>query len=733
MAGASRIADGINDRPIYDFPPPEDFFAEGVPGGAVFDVTDFGAIADPGINNQPMIQAAIDAAAKAGGGIVFIPPGTYGIASHPDGYGAIHLHSNVFLKGAGMGETTLRLVDGHEGDVTGLVRSPWNEGVTNYGLADLTLDGNQDNTTGQVDGFFTGPQPGSTLADEDVYAVRVEITEVSRYGFDPHELTQRLTIIDSVAHNNGVDGFVLDRIVEADISGNASFDNGRHGFNVVTTSEDIVFEDNIAHDNGGAGFVVQRGSENIDSPSVIKISGGESYNNGREGILIQFSDDVIVENMDIHHNGHQGVRLYGSSDSTVRNNKIHDNSQDKHGGYSEVEVEGYFPGDGGREYEAASNDVSNNTISASGDVRASYGVEVIKADLSTSSLVGNNVSGMVRGQARGEAADGWHKIPGQYDLIVGQEDGSTVTGDGRDNFLTYTDPKTAGHLKGKGGDDLLHGGYDADDRLEGGSGNDILRGDAEAETTYRGGDDELFGGSGDDQLLGGSGNDLLSGGTGDDVIYDGAGHDHAKGGKGNDTFVVDWGWDPDLPHESDGFDFFNGNSGIDTLDFSADASLRPQAVSINASTKAATGSLGDEVRFSSIEIFNGSAAADTFRGSDEAETFNGGYGDDVIRSAGGADTLTGGAGDDTFVYVRRDVVDANGDNRGVDLIGDYNIGDVIDVSEIAKGNAEAARVTQDGDDAIVTVLVGDRFEDVARLGDTDADTVTLDFGGEILS
>ena len=70
--GARQVADGIESHPVYDFAPPAPFFATGTPpaGPRVFDARDYGAVADANINNQPMIQAAIEAAHAAGGGMV---------------------------------------------------------------------------------------------------------------------------------------------------------------------------------------------------------------------------------------------------------------------------------------------------------------------------------------------------------------------------------------------------------------------------------------------------------------------------------------------------------------------------------------------------------------------------------------------------------------------------------------------------------------------------------------
>ncbi|MCH9806913.1 MAG: right-handed parallel beta-helix repeat-containing protein [Alphaproteobacteria bacterium] len=664
LTGKTTRADGIEERPTYDFGVPESFSnSDSAISGAVFNVLDYGAKSDPDFNNQPAIQAAIDAANEAGGGVVYIPPGTFGIAASPDGYGSIHVDSNVYLQGAGMGETVLRLVDGHDGTVTGLVRSPWGEETTNWGVADLTIDGNMANTSGQVDGFFTGPEPGQTISDQDVFVARVEITGVSRYGFDPHELTERLTIQDSVAHHNGVDGFVLDMIVEGNISGNESFENGRHGFNIVTTSQDLLLSNNVSHDNGGAGFVVQRGSEIIESPSIITFSGGESYNNGREGVLVQFSDHVTVEGMEIHHNGMQGVRLFGASNSTVENNKIHDNSQARDQGYSEVEIESYQPenaGPGNPAYDASGNTVSGNAIFAEGEVRASYGVEEIGVDFTANDISGNSVSGMQRGA---QIEDG-----GSFKQIDGQDEG--------------------GHVVGTSGDDRITGSSQNASELYGKNGNDEVAGGA--------GHDLLHGGKGDDVLVGGSGDDLVRGGSGDDVLIAGLGNDDYRGG-----------------------------SGVDVLSYAA----LGDGVDLNASTKTASTSSGSD-KFSSIEVYQATEFADTIRGSDKNEVFIANGGDDVIRSAGGRDTLAGGEGNDTFQYFGRDVVKSDGTHRGVDAIMDYEAGDIIDVSDIARGDAGRIKLVSNDDGGLIVraVINGQEVDVVELVGVEDPADVRFELG-----
>jgi len=669
----------------------------------VFNVTDYGAIADPHIDNTPMIQAAIDAAAAAGGGTVVIPPGTLGVAAPAGEPGAIYLRSNVDLQGSGLG------VDGHEGDVTGIVRTQWGVESSNITVSNLTIDGNQANTTGQVDGLFTGPEPGSDLIDSDITFDQIEITQVSRYAFDPHETTVNLTITNSVAHHNGRDGFVLDRIVSGEISGNVSYENGRHGFNVVTTSEDLVFRDNVAHDNGGAGFVVQRGSELIESPSGITFEGGASFGNGREGVLIQFSTDVEISGMEIYENGMQGIRIYGSSQVTVRDNTVHDNSQSRDGGFSEIEVQDY-PGSGPNDpaYYATGNVIAGNTISATGDIRASYGIEI--QSVGTVEIANNTIEGALNG------ARLVHLDP--TTLVEADAAGGYARGTEGDDIILAASGDS--ELVGKAGEDQLVGG-NGNDLLSGGADDDMLFGDNPlAPPPY--GDaishDQLDGGSGNDLLYGGFGNDELRGGSGDDLIFDGSGDDTVSGGRGNDTVIA-----------GTGSDHYSGNSGHDLLSYAT----MSEGIGLNLSLKTATsGDVNDT--FSSFESFEATVHDDRVRGSDRAEIVSAGAGNDVIRSAGGADTLSGGEGDDVFQYRQRDVVDQNGNHRGTDIITDFELGDTIDLSGIAESDFSNVSLRQGQNGLLLSATIDGQARDIVELcGLSDASLVTLAASDAIMS
>lgn len=70
----------------------------------VFDVSNYGAVPDDGNYDDAAIQAAIDAAESAGGGVVFFPPGRFRISPNEIVGQNIFINgSNIVLKGSGSG------------------------------------------------------------------------------------------------------------------------------------------------------------------------------------------------------------------------------------------------------------------------------------------------------------------------------------------------------------------------------------------------------------------------------------------------------------------------------------------------------------------------------------------------------------------------------------------------------------------------------------------------------
>lgn len=90
------------------------------------------AVGDGSKDDLPAIQQAIDRAAKDGGGVVYLPAGTYRLASPDRG---LHLASRVVLAGESRDKTTITYGHGQPYGHSGIW---WPNGTTVSGIVDLT-------------------------------------------------------------------------------------------------------------------------------------------------------------------------------------------------------------------------------------------------------------------------------------------------------------------------------------------------------------------------------------------------------------------------------------------------------------------------------------------------------------------------------------------------------------------------------------------------------------------
>ncbi|MDQ2941293.1 MAG: right-handed parallel beta-helix repeat-containing protein [Chloroflexota bacterium] len=102
-----------------------------------FSVIDFGARGDGATDDARAIQAALDAAARAGGGTVLLPAGTYQIGT------LLYYPSNITIQGAGSAVTTIRNTTTRGGNQLMLVPAFAGSGyvgMANVTIADLTFN-----------------------------------------------------------------------------------------------------------------------------------------------------------------------------------------------------------------------------------------------------------------------------------------------------------------------------------------------------------------------------------------------------------------------------------------------------------------------------------------------------------------------------------------------------------------------------------------------------------------
>ena len=623
----------------------------------IFNVQNFGAKGDGITDDTAAIQSAIDAAAAAGGGQVYLPTGTYIVSGGEEpSDGCLMLKSNVFMYGDGMGATNVKVADGSDTKITGVIRSAYGEETHDFGVSNLTIDGNRDSTTGKVDGWFNGYIPGQEGYDSNVTLDSVEIKDCSGYGFDPHEQTVNMVIKNSVSHGNGLDGFVADFLSDSTFENNVAYDNDRHGFNVVTSTHDFTLTNNVAYNNGGNGIVVQRGSEDIPSPSNITITGGEVYGNGAEGVLIKMSSAVTVSDVDIHDNASAGIRVYGSNHVEIIDNTLNNNSLGNP--VPEIIIQSYDDtlGVSGKYFNGSDNTIQGNIIS--GSDLSTYGVAERNEDgTDRNAIIGNTISHTSKGA-------------------------TLVYGDG--SYVSATVPMTT---------------------VQGTAGNDTLSGSAASEIFYGGaGNDTINGGAGDDILVGGAGIDKLTGGTGADTFRFAAQSDSYRNATASfDDTILDFDVTQDkIDLAGLGFTGLgNGRGGTLQVSYSA-SNDRTYIKDYDADASGnrfeliLSGNLANTLTASNF-IFNrvvsGTSGSDSLLGSDSADTLlglagndslSGGAGDDKLDGGAGMDTLTGGTGADTFVFSDRLDSYRNYNTGGVnlsDLVTDFDISaDKIDLS-----------------------------------------------------
>lgn len=426
------------------------------------------------------IQAALDAVAGHSGGFVTLSAGTFLLAGTGKASdGALRVGSETTFSGAGIGQTALKLADGST-SVTGIVRTDSGgtnadgsvKTTTNVKISDLTIDGNQTHTSGTTDGFYCGPKPNTAVYDSNITLDRVEIHDVSRYGFDPHEQTKGLTFTNCIAHNNGVDGFTIDFATDVSLVNNDAYANGRHGFNVVTSSSNVRFLDNDAWGNGQSGIVVQTGDNEVRALThTVSIAGGHIYDNGRAGIEVRQSADISIHDTSITGNVREAIILSGVDGAVIGHNAIYGN-----GGLTAVRIEGFLQTFGDTD---TANDrwFATHNIIVDGVRQAD---PVIPAGMALYA----------------------YKIGTGNDTITGSSGRDTIAAGSGDDVV-----------KGQSGNDTLYG-EDGKDKLFGGAGSDILYGND--------GNDRLTGDAGWDTLYGGRGNDVFAfaSGWGTDTVMD---------------------------------------------------------------------------------------------------------------------------------------------------------------------------------------------------------------------
>lgn len=251
----------------------------------MFNVKKYGAKGDGITDDTTAIQAAIDAANVAGGGVVMFPPGAYlsGVLNHK---------TDVWLMGAGMEATTLKAKSGLNDNVLA--------GVTiNYAkVSDMTIDGNGTNqTAGSTVTFFKCRNiqlfrvKVINSYDVGLNMSNVEDSNISHCIVDGTRVNTAISFSnDDAAYVNG-NNVVTDCIMQ-----NAYLDG------IIYNTNNGVITNNIIRNNG-------------INPTV---TAGGIYSNGKKGLII--TDNIISGN------DGNGIDLLNCTESSISNNQSYYNN-----------------------------------------------------------------------------------------------------------------------------------------------------------------------------------------------------------------------------------------------------------------------------------------------------------------------------------------------------------------------------------------------------------------------
>ncbi|MEM7797584.1 MAG: glycosyl hydrolase family 28-related protein [Chloroflexota bacterium] len=325
----------------------------------VLNVKELGAKGDGKTDDTQVFLDAVETI-RFTGGTIYVPTGRY-IISRP----IVLREGSISIIGEGMGATTLQLRDDLDRYVVGLIRTKGNQINKNIMIRDLTLDGNRENQDPEMTehiGFYSGVTPDASYEDEDLGCYRVEVKNFAGYGFDPHEVTTRLHLVDCTAHNNKLDGFTIDANINVFIRGCISFNNDRHGFNIVTNTKHSIFNGNIIYNNKANGIMVQNGS------SYNLFVNNSVFRNKGDGISVRGVPHNIIQNNYVYENDRYGIRVRGGDHTTISGNRLKNNGQAKDDQFDEIRV--------AQDAQQGSSHcmVANNHITINGRRRARYGI-----------------------------------------------------------------------------------------------------------------------------------------------------------------------------------------------------------------------------------------------------------------------------------------------------------------------------------------------------------------------
>jgi len=259
----------------------------GAASAAVVDVLSHGAVANDAVSDTAAIQAALNAAASAGGGVVKIPAGVFIAAD-------LKIGNGVALRGEGRGVSILQLAAGTAAGKAILANADTVNGNSLIGLYDLSFDGNRSNQVNSTHCLKMSRVEELTVAgceffDASYYGMFVDAAtnlvvqnsyavSCAQSGF--HFLNQRdMRLIGCEAFGNSGSGFVLNYCEWSTLTVCHAIENALKGFSFGSVRNTSV-SGCRASANGGDGVSTYAPGGACEYMTFNGVSSGENDGNG---------------------------------------------------------------------------------------------------------------------------------------------------------------------------------------------------------------------------------------------------------------------------------------------------------------------------------------------------------------------------------------------------------------------------------------------------------------------
>lgn len=311
--------------------------------GGTVDVRAYGAIPGDALDDGAAINLALAEAGTAGGGVVFLPKGTYIIET------PLLVPSDVTLLGVGAASILYAKTNLN---APVLQNVEWASGTnTDITIRDLAVDGN---SAGQASGY----RVGILLRGVTGFLIEnVKVSDTAEVGIflpgDHDGTVQRCTVsgVVGATHPGVYVGYqVAGHAMEGQsdrvkLLGNTSHSNGQDGL-LYQYGTDGLMEGNIVHSNGASGLKTGAGARRINiqgnvvygnitgihaqQSSEIQIVGNYSYRNDNSGIQVSdaatagqtmekflIADNVVSENGQNGGGQPYGIHFLGSDGTSA--------------------------------------------------------------------------------------------------------------------------------------------------------------------------------------------------------------------------------------------------------------------------------------------------------------------------------------------------------------------------------------------------------------------------------